>query len=260
MAAGSRMLFSPRGALRFWQRNAFIFRRIFPESIAVNFLEPVIYLLAMGLGLGAYLSTIGGLPYLVFVATGMVSTAAMFGATFECTYNAYVQMYYEKAYDGVITTPLNVEDVVVGEILWGATRSVLYGTIFLVVVWIFGVVRSPLALLVPGLFLISGLMFSVIAMTFTAVNPSIDYFTFYFALFITPMFMFSGVFFPLDALPPWVKTAAWLTPLSHVVSLSRGLALGELSTRHAWDLVWMLVVTGVLFPLPVMLMRRRLVK
>jgi len=260
MAAGSRMLFSPRGALRFWQRNAFIFRRIFPESIAVNFLEPVIYLLAMGLGLGAYLSTIGGLPYLVFVATGMVSTAAMFGATFECTYNAYVQMYYEKAYDGVITTPLNVEDVVVGEILWGATRSVLYGTIFLVVVWIFGVVRSPLALLVPGLFLISGLMFSVIAMTFTAVNPSIDYFTFYFALFITPMFMFSGVFFPLDALPAWVKTAAWLTPLSHVVSLSRGLALGELSTRHAWDLVWMLVVTGVLFPLPVMLMRRRLVK
>ena len=80
------------------------------------------------------------------------------------------------------------------------------------------------------------------------------------ALFITPMFMFSGVFFPLDALPAWVKTAAWLTPLSHVVSLSRGLALGELSTRHAWDLVWMLVVTGVLFPLPVVLMRRRLVK
>lgn len=260
MAVGSRLLFSPKGAFRFWQRNAFIFRRIFPESIAVNFLEPVIYLLAMGFGLGAYLSSIGGLPYLVFVATGLVSTAAMFGATFECTYNAYVQMYYEKAYDGVITTPLNVEDVVVGEILWGATRSVLYGTIFLTVITIFGVVRSPLALLIPGLFLISGLMFSVIAMTFTAVNPSIDYFTFYFALFITPMFMFSGVFFPLDALPAWVKTAAWLTPLSHVVNLSRGLALGELAPRHAWDLVWMLVVTGVLFPAPVVLMRRRLIK
>ncbi len=260
MAAGSRMLFWPRGAFRFWQRNAFIFRRIFPESIAVNFLEPVIYLLAMGFGLGAYLSTIGGLPYLVFVATGLVSTSAMFGATFECTYNAYVQMYYEKAYDGVITTPLNVEDVVVGEILWGATRSVLYGTVFLIVITIFGVVRSPLALLIPGLFLVSGLMFSVIGMTFTALNPSIDYFTFYFALFITPMFMFSGVFFPLDALPAWVKTAAWLTPLSHVVNLSRGLALGELAPRHAWDLVWMLVVTGVLFPAPVVLMRRRLIK
>ena len=260
MAAGSRMLFWPMCAFRFWQRNAFIFRRIFPESIAVNFLEPVIYLLAMGFGLGAYLSTIGGLPYLVFVATGLVSTSAMFGATFECTYNAYVQMYYEKAYDGVITTPLNVEDVVVGEILWGATRSVLYGTVFLIVITIFGVVRSPLALLIPGLFLVSGLMFSVIGMTFTAVNPSIDYFTFYFALFITPMFMFSGVFFPLDALPAWVKTAAWLTPLSHVVNLSRGLALGELTPRHAWDLVWMLVVTGVLFPAPVVLMRRRLIK
>jgi len=253
-------LFSPKGALRFWQRNAFIFRRIFPESIAVNFLEPVIYLLAMGFGIGAYLSSVGELPYLVFVATGLVTTSAMFGATFECTYNAYVQMYYEKAYDGVITTPISVEDVVVGEIFWGATRSVLYGTIFLIVITLFGTVRSPLALLMPLLFAISGLMFSVIAMTFTAVNPSIDYFTFYFALFITPMFMFSGVFFPLDALPGWVSTLAWLTPLSHVVTLSRALALGTLQERHAWDLAWMLVVTMALFPAPIALMRRRLIK
>ncbi len=252
--------FSPRGALRFWQRNVFIFRRIFPESIAVNFLEPVIYLLAMGFGVGAYLTSIGGLPYLTFVATGLVATAAMFGATFECTYNAYVQMYYEKAYDGAITTPLNVEDVVVGEILWGATRSVLYGTAFLTVIALFGTVRSPLALLVPPLFFLSGLMFSVIAMTFTAVNPSIDYFPFYFALFITPMFMFSGIFFPLDALPSWVARAAWLTPLSHVVSLSRALILGTIETRHLWDLVWILVVTFALFPAPVVLMRRRLLK
>jgi len=253
-------LFWPKGAFRFWQRNAFIFRRIFPESMAVNFLEPVIYLLAMGLGLGAYLSTIGGLPYLVFVATGLVSTSAMFGATFECTYNAYVQMYYEKAYDAVITTPLGVEDVVVGEIFWGATRSVLYGSVFLVVITLFGVVRSPLALFIPVLFFLSGLMFSVIAMTFTAVNPSIDYFAFYFALFITPMFMFSGIFFPLDALPGWVGTASWLLPLSHVVRLSRALTLGTLETRHLWDVAWMLVVTVALFPAPIILMRRRLVQ
>lgn len=255
-----RPLFSPRGALRFWQRNAFIFRRIFPESIAVNFLEPVIYLLAMGFGVGAYLRTIGGLPYLTFVATGLVSTAAMFGATFECTYNAYVQMYYEKAYDGAITTPLGVEDVVVGEIFWGATRSLLYGTAFLVVIALFGTVRSPLAVLLPGLFFLSGLMFSVIAMTFTAVNPSIDYFTFYFALFITPMFMFSGVFFPLDALPAWVGVATWLTPLSHVVSLARGLALGGLERRHLADLLWIVGVTAALFPAPIVLMRRRLLR
>ena len=253
-------LFWPRGALLFWQRNAFIFRRIFPESIAMNFLEPVIYLLAMGFGIGAYLTTIGGLPYLTFVATGLVSTAAMFGATFECTYNAYVQMYYEKAYDGAITTPLGIEDVVVGEIFWGATRSVLYGTVFLIVIAFFGTVRSPLALLVPPLFLLSGLMFSVIAMTFTAINPNIDYFPFYFSLFITPMFMFSGIFFPLDALPAWVGTATWFTPLSHVVSLSRALILGTLEARHSWDLVWIVVVTAVLFPLPVVLMRRRLIK
>jgi len=253
-------LFWPKGALRFWQRNAFVFRRIFPESIAVNFLEPVIYLVAMGFGVGAYLRTVGELPYLTFVATGLVSTAAMFGATFECTYNAYVQMYYEKAYDGAITTPLGIEDVVVGEILWGATRSVLYGTVFLVVIALFGAVRSPLALLVPLLFLLSGLMFSVIAMTFTAINPNIDYFTFYFALFITPMFMFSGIFFPLDALPRWVGAVAQCTPLPHVVNLSRALTLGTLEARHLWDLLWIVAATAVLFPLPVVLMRRRLIK
>ncbi len=256
----SFLFFSPRGALRFWQRNAYIFRRIFPESVAVNFMEPVIYLLAMGFGIGAYLSTIGGLPYLTFVATGLVASAAMFGATFECTYNAYVQMYYEKAYDAVITTPLGVEDVVIGEVWWGATRSVLYGTVFLAVITLFGTVRLPLALLIPPLFLLSGLMFSVIAMTFTAVNPSIDYFTFYFALFVTPMFMFSGIFFPLDALPGWVKIAAWFTPLSHVVNLSRALALGTVEARHATDLAWILTVTVAMFPLPVVLMRRRLIK
>jgi lipooligosaccharide transport system permease protein len=254
------LLFSPKGAYRFWQRNAFIFRRIFPESIAVNFLEPVIYLLAMGFGIGAYLTTIGGLPYLTFVATGLVATAAMFGATFECTYNAYVQMYYEKVYDGAITTPLGIEDVVVGEILWGATRSVLYGTVFLIVIALFGTVRSPLALLIPPLFFLSGLMFSVIAMTFTSVNPNIDFFPFYFALFVTPMFMFSGIFFPLDALPPWVGTAAWLGPLSHVVRLCRALTLGTLEARHAWDLGYMLVVTAAMFPLPIVLMRRRLIR
>jgi lipooligosaccharide transport system permease protein len=253
-------LFSPRGALRFWQRNVFVFRTIFPEALAVNFIEPVIYLLAMGFGIGAYLTTLGGLPYLTFVATGLVCTAAMFGATFECTYNAYVQMYYEKAYDGAITTPLNIEDVVVGEILWGATRSVLFGTTFLLVVTAFGTVRSPLAVLIPPLFFLSGLMFAVIAMAFTAVNPSIDYFPFYFALFITPMFMFSGIFFPLDALPAWVGTATWFTPLSHVVALSRALALGTLEARHLADLAWIVVVTAALFPLPVVLMRRRLIR
>ncbi len=104
------------------------------------------------------------------------------------------------------------------------------------------------------------MMFSVIAMTFTAVNPSIDHFSFYLALFITPMFMFSGVLFPLDSLPPWVSTLAWLTPLSHVVTLARALALGTLEARHVWDLVWMLTVTAVIFPLPIVLMRRRLIK
>jgi lipooligosaccharide transport system permease protein len=252
------MDFSPVGALRFWQRNLLIFRKVFPFTVPENFLEPVLYLLALGLGLGAYLREIQGMPYVAFVATGLAASAAMFGATFECTYNAYVQFYYDRSYDAIVTTPLSAEDVAVGEVLWGATRSALFGSAFLLVAALFGVVRSPWALALPAVFFVGGLVFSATALAFTAVTPSIDLFTYYFSLWVTPMFMFSGIFFPLDALPGWVQTAAWFTPLYHLVRATRAFALG--APAAAGDLLWLAVVAVVLLPLPAVLLRRRLLQ
>lgn len=253
------MDFSLAGALRFWQRNLLVFRKVFPYTVPENFLEPVLYLLALGLGLGAYLREIQGLPYVSFVATGLAASAAMFAATYECTYNAYVQFTYDRSYDAIITTPLSPEDVAVGEVLWGATRSVLYGSAFVAVVAAFGVVRSPWAWALPGVFFAGGLVFSAMALAFTAVTPSIDLFTYYFSLWVTPMFMFSGVFFPLEGLPGWVQIAAWFTPLYHLVRATRAFSLGAPGAA-AGDLVWLLVAAALLLPLPAVLLRRRLIQ
>lgn len=247
------------GALRFWQRNLLIFRKIFLTALPENFLEPVLYLVALGLGLGGFVREIQGIPYVAFVATGLAASAAMFGATFECTYNAYVQFAYDRSYDAIVTTPLSAEDVAIGEVLWGATRSALYGSAFLLVAALFGVLRSGWALVLPLVFFISGVLFSATALTFTALTPSIDLFTYYFSLWITPMFLFSGIFFPLDTFPEWVREVAWATPLYHVVRATRALAFGNPAAAFG-EVLWIGIAALVLLPVPAVLLRRRLVQ
>jgi lipooligosaccharide transport system permease protein len=188
-------------AWRLWQRNASIYRRTYKLNILPNFFEPLLYLVAMGLGLGAYLARIRGVDYIDFIAPGLVATAAMYGTSFEVTFNAFVKMQFGKVYDAVMATPLSIEDIGLGEILWGTTRSLIYGTIFLLIASAFGVVGSWLVVFAPVAIVLIGLLFSVIGLAFTAVIPLIDFYTYYWTLFITPMFLFSGIFFPLDRLP-----------------------------------------------------------
>jgi lipooligosaccharide transport system permease protein len=247
-------------ALRLWQRDATIYKHTFQFNILPNFFEPFLYLLAMGLGLGAYLARIKGYRYLDFIAPGLVATAAMFGTTFEVTFNAFVKMQFGKVYDAVMSTPLTIEDIGLGEMLWGTTRSLIYGTVFIAIASMFGVVHSWLAVLTPIAVFLTGMMFSVIGLSFTASIPIIDYFSYYWTMFITPMFLFSGIFFPLDRMPGWVQGLAWFIPLHQAVNLMRALILtGDVGSAMAAGL-WMLVVTGALLVLPMNLLRRRLVK
>ena len=249
-----------RSAWRLWQRNAAIYRRTYKFNILPNFFEPFLYLLAMGIGLGAYLARIKGVPYIDYIAPGLVATAALYGTSYEVTFNAFVKMQFGKVYDAVIATPLSVEDLALGELLWGTTRSLIYGLVFLVIAAAFGVVHSWLALLSPLAIALIGMMFSVIGLAFTALVPIIDYFSYYWTLFITPMFLFSGIFFPLDRLPGWVSALAWFIPLHHCVNLMRALMLTGDAGAAAAAASWILVVTAVLFVLPLNLLRRRLIK
>jgi lipooligosaccharide transport system permease protein len=249
-----------RSAWHMWQRNATIYKRTYKFNVLPNFFEPFLYLLAMGLGLGAYLSRIHGFRYLDFIAPGLLATAAMYGTSFEVTFNAFVKMQFGKVYDAVMSTPLSIEDIGLGEMLWGTTRSLIYGAIFLGVMSAFGVVHSWLVVFAPAAVVMTGLMFSVIGLSFTAVIPLIDFFSYYWTMFITPMFLFSGIFFPLDRLPTWVQTVAWFVPLHQAVNLMRALVLtGDVKAAVAAG-AWIAAVTGAFFVVPMNLLRRRLVK
>jgi lipooligosaccharide transport system permease protein len=169
-------------------------------------------------------------------------------------------MRYEKVYDAVLATPLTIEDIVAGEMFWGATRSFLNASFFLFAIAVIGLVKSPAAILLLPLMLLFGLMFGVIGMIFTALIPNISLLNYYFTMFITPLFLFSGIFFPVESLPRWAQTLAQFTPLYHVVQLSRGLVLGRISAGLAYNFLWIVGVTALLFLLPIALMKRRIIR
>ncbi|GAH97948.1 unnamed protein product [marine sediment metagenome] len=244
--------------IRVWQRNRDVFFRLWHSEAPGFIIEPIIILLAMGLGLGAYIGLVDGQRYIEFIAPGIIASYAMFSASFECTYGSFVRMEYQKTYDAIIATPLSIEDVTAGEIFWGATRSFMTGTIILVIATAFQLVPSPWALAIPLLAFLEGLMFASIAILFTSIVPAIYSFNYYFTLFITPMFFFSGVFFPLSSFPEIVQTLSWIAPLTPVVHLTRALINGEFYPDLLWAVVLIIVLTTLFFCISLVTMRRRL--
>lgn len=246
-----------RRSYRVWQRHLTVYKKLYRSSIAINFIEPFLYLIALGLGLGGYVTHIHGQPYINFLAPGVIASSAMFAAAYECTYGTYIRMTFQKTFDAILATPVTLDDLVLAEMLWGATKSLIYGTIIMIVVSVMGLIGSPLLILsLPFLFL-SGIIMAEIAIMYDAIIPGIDYFNYFFTIFITPLFLFSGIFFPLDGLPSIVSIIAFFTPLYHTVNITRGLAAG---TFPAWDMLWLLVVAVVLAPFVFKLMRRRVLE
>jgi len=235
------------------------------KTYKVNFipplLEPVLYLVGLGLGLGGYVQLPGGLRYDVFIAPALIAVSMMYASFFECTYASFVRMYYQKTFDAIIATPVSLEEVIAGEILWGATKSLINSSIVLAVIAAFGLVRTPFFLAILPLSFLVGLFFSAIAMCFTAITPNIDSFNYPAFLFITPMFILSGTFFPLTALPVELQTfASIFFPLTHSVTLTRALTAGGLNITLLLDLAWFLVTTPFFFVLSINMMKKRLIK
>ncbi len=243
-----------------WMRNRDAYLKTFRVNFLPPLLEPLLYLFALGFGLGTFVQDIQGVPYVVYIAPALVAITTMYNAFFECTYNSFVRMYYEKTFDAIITTPVNLDEVVAGEILWGATKAMINALLVLAVVAAFRLAHWPHSLLVLPLSLVGGFVFAAIALLFTAVVPTIDSFNYPFYLYITPMFLFSGTFFPLEVLPKALQGFAWAAlPLTHVVYTYRLLMFGQLSWGLLWSTLWMLAVGFGAFFLSVHLMRRRLI-
>ena len=243
-----------------WRRNWDAFLRTYRVNFIPPFVEPVLYLLALGFGLGTYIETIDGIPYPVFIAPALVSISVMYSSFFECTYSSFVRMYYQKTFDAIIATPVGIDEVIAGEMLWGATRGTIYATLMLPVLLLFGVVTMPSSLLLIPFSYLAGLLFASIAMCFTAITPSIDALNYPSFLFITPMFLFSGTFFPLDLLPEPVQYFALAAlPLTHVVAINRAITLSAFSPLNLFSLAWIAAATAFFFVLAIRLMRRRLI-
>jgi len=239
---------------RVWQRNFLVYKRLWHRSIAFGFLQPVLFLTAMGIGVGALMSNqdlaaFGGVPYIDWLGPGLLSAMSMQTATFESTYPIMNKIMWGRNYEAMLSTPLTTRNLIVGELFWVAFRIGTLASVFLVVLALFGIVRSPLALLAVPVAVLVGTAFSACLVAFTATQRNDVGFSAIFRFVINPLFLFSGTFFPLSNLPDEARWVAWLTPLFHGVELIRGLVLDSLDWAaapiHLGYLLAMLV-TGAL--------------
>jgi lipooligosaccharide transport system permease protein len=224
-----------------------MYKRSWKLNLLPNFFEPVFYLTSIGVGVGAYINEMAGMSYAEFLAPGLVCVAAMNGASFEVTYNVFVRMEFEKSYDAMLTTPIEPVDILMGELLWAMTRSCIYGLCFFLVVSLFGLAAFPNALLALLAIPLTGFLFGAIGLAFTMLIRNIDLYSFYFTLFLTPLFLFSGVFFPLEErLSGLALLVAEVLPLLHPVRFARSCFLGNFDFVMLWDLFYCVVLAWLL--------------
>lgn len=241
------------------RRHLQVFRRTLRTNVTYSLFEPLLYLSAMGFGVGSYVNDMEGLSYLQFIAPGMVASSAMWASTFECTYGSFLRIHYEKTFQAMLAAPISVSDVVAGEIIFAALKNVIFGSVVLAVVAALGQIHSYYALIIPIFLILPGLVFASLALTYSGAIEHIDYLNYYITLFATPLFLFSGVFFPASTLPQWAQAIIWLNPLYHTVEVCRALALGWLSSAIWQHAAVLAVMAACLYWLPLRMVRRRLI-
>ncbi len=243
-------------------RNLYSYKRFVLPTFIVSLVEPLFYLITFGVGMGAYMGAFGGRPYLHFLVPGVLVTAVMMSSSFECLYGTYIKIVHEKVYDSLIATPVSADEAVAGDIAWASFRGLVSGALMMIVALAMGVTpASPFRLVVLLVFMVfMGVLFGALAMIVTSVAPSFDFFSYYTELVITPMLFFSGVFFPLDNFPGWMKTLAGALPLTHAVRISRAVFTGEPAPGLGWSLGGLVVLAAVVFTVSTRMMRKRLIK
>ena len=226
-----------------WYRHM----RVYTKNLISNgfppFLEPLIFLAAIGTGLGKYISSMNGMDYLPFLATGLLVSASMFTAAFECSYGTYIRLEFDRAYDGMLSAPISVNNLFVGEILWVGTKGFFFSLAVLIVISAFGVLPLGYTLLAPLVGFFTGAIFGTLSLLVTSFVRDINQFNFYFTGFISPMFFFSGVVFSLDNLPPVLQYLAEAFPLTHAVRLARALSFQRWDALLLLDGAYLVAVT-----------------
>jgi lipooligosaccharide transport system permease protein len=246
--------------LHVWRRNSLVWRKLAIPSMLGNLADPLLYTLGLGYGLGAMLSEVGGMSYVAFLATGIVCSSTMFSASFEAMYSGFSRMHVQKTWDAIMNAPVTLDDVVLGEAVWAASKSFLSGMAVLLVAALLGLVHSAQALWVIPVVFLTGLAFAGMGLIMTALSPSYDFFMYYFTLVMTPMTLVSGVFFPVSQLPGPLQAVTQVLPLTHAIELVRPLMRGALPADIPLHLAVLAAYAAASLYIALVLTRRRLLK
>jgi lipooligosaccharide transport system permease protein len=243
-----------------WLRHAVALVRYWKFVMTWVLIEPVVALVAVGFGIGKLVTEVEGADsYAEFVTPGLIMGSAMFHALFETSWNAYNRIDND-VYETALTTPITVLEITLGDILWAITRALMTTIGVAVVAVLFGWLDGWMAIgiLIPVVMV--GALFGTMGFLFSAVAPHTTFLTLVFTLVATPMYFFSGAFFPISVLPEWIQPVAWAMPLTTGVHIARGFTLGNLDITHLWAAIYIVVLTGVMWPLAIHLLKRRLIK
>ena len=258
-----RVLQPPRPSLRFvpvWRRNLLVWRKLAIASVLGNIADPLLYMLALGYGIGAMVGQVGGMSYVAFIGTGMVCQSAMFTSSFEGMYSAFSRMHVQRTWEAIINAPIALDDVMLAEWIWCATKAVMSTTAILIVILALGFGHTWLALWVLPLGFLVGLCFGAFGLVMNSLAPGYDFFTYFFTLVLTPMLLFSGVYFPVEQMPPWLADVANALPLKHAIDIARPLMLDRIPERIPLHVAVLAAYALVAYYVALALTRRRLLK
>src|SRR5689334_24955060 len=243
-----------------WRRNYLVWRKLALASMFGNLADPMIYLFGLGFGLGLMLGHVDGVSYIAFLAAGTVGSSVMMSASFESMYSGFSRMHVQRTWEAIMHTPLTLGDIVLGEIVWAASKSVLSGVAIMIVAGALGYANFPSMLIALPVIVLTGLAFASTAMVITALAPSYDFFMFYQTPALTPMLLLSGVFFPITQLPAVAQHVTQVLPLFHAVELIRPAMLARPFDGLALHVLVLVAYTVVPFFLCAWLFRRRMMK
>ena len=253
----------PELSLRFtsvWRRNQLVWRKLALASLLGNIADPLLYMVALGYGIGAFVPEVGGMKYIAFIGTGMVCQSAMFTSSFEAMYSAFSRMHMQRTWDAIINAPISLDDVVFAEWIWAASKAVLSTTAILVVILAMGFGHSWLALWILPLGFLVGLTFAAFGLVVNALAPNYDFFTYFFTLVLTPGLLLSGVFFPVEQMPSALQAVASLLPLKHAIDFARPLLMEIVPANIVLHIAVLLAYALVAYYVALVLTRRRLLR
>jgi lipooligosaccharide transport system permease protein len=253
----------PAFSLRFlpiWRRNFLVWKKLAVASVLGNIADPLITLVAFGYGLGSLLKTVNGIPYIQFLASGSICMSIMMAASFEALYSAFSRMHVQRTWDALMNAPLALDDVILAEMLWAATKSLFSGTAILLVIFMLGIGLHPQVVLVLPLLFLIGMTFASLGLIVNALARGYDFFTYYFTLMLTPMMFLSGVYFPTTQLPHWLQLVSKALPLGAAVGLIRPLILGAWPANPVLHIAVLATYCVGGFYIATILTRRRLLK